>query len=213
METNSFSRVWDLLHYVRFHKWTNYFASVASGLLYAALVILLGLFVDLLVNRGRIPHFAQLSQREQAQFLDHWRKLPVEQRTQAVSVVQAPVPLDSLAEIKDVNSPKMTALRRTFQQLVDAGEEDTPPVPAEMTAESLKEWAARRKVNGDAYRQAAFEHELRWMAFVRHTLATKVSESAADKYIPEPQTSGGVRMPGLGEEDRRAFGILGLVVD
>ncbi len=212
METNSFSRVWDLLHYVRFHKWANYLASLFSSLLYAALIVLLGLFVDLLVNRGRIPNFAQLTPKEQSEFVEHWRQMPEAQRESAVQAIgfgefeTAPAKPDKLPADQQ-------AKWRQYRQLADAPEEETPPVPAEATAETLNDWGARKKLAGDLSRFAAGEHEMRWQAGVRHALATRVSPDAAAKYLPKPQSPADLRMPGFGEEDRRPFGILGLVVD
>ncbi|WP_020468376.1 ABC transporter ATP-binding protein [Zavarzinella formosa] len=212
MDTNAFSRAWDLLHYVRFHKWTIYVSSLVSGLLFVLLVILLGLFVDLIVNRGRIPNFAQLSPREQSHFIEHWRTIPEEQREKAVRDIGFPE-FETPPAKPDKLPPDQQFRWRQYRQIVEAADDDIPPLPAEATADTLKDWAARRKISGDLGRLAAIEHEARWKAGVRNALATRVSKSAADKYMPALESPNDLQMPGFGEEDRRPFGLLGLVVD
>ena len=212
MDTKAFSRAWDLLKYVRRHKWCVYACSLLSGLLHACLVILLGLFVDLLVNRGRIPNFAQLTPRDQVEFVGRWLALPEETREQALDAVGFAEIANVAVRTEKLTPEQLTRLRQ-YRILVETKPEETPPVPAEATADSMRDWAAQRKVSGDLFRQAAVEHEVRWRALVRHSLQQSVGEKAAERYQPVLASPTDLLMPGFGEEDRRSFGLLGLVVE
>lgn len=70
MERDPFTRAWQFLNYKPGAKWTAQVAAVATAVLYLALLIVLALFVDLVVSRGRIPTFRELPAREQAQVLE-----------------------------------------------------------------------------------------------------------------------------------------------
>src|SRR5262249_3598222 len=67
----------------------------------------------------------------------------------------------------------------------------------------------KRRTGGDPYLQAAVEHEWRWRAYVWYYLDRRVGPEAAAKWQPDSDT---FVAPGLGEDNRRANGILGLVV-
>ena len=54
--------------------------AVATGVLYVALLVVLGLFADLIVSRGEIPLFRNLSRGEQDSFLRYWNSVDPEQR-------------------------------------------------------------------------------------------------------------------------------------
>src|SRR3954466_2091896 len=84
MESSAFSRVRSLFRYTRPAQWTAILSGMATALLYALLVLLLALFVDLLVTRGRIPNFAQLSVPEQRAVLNDWSALRPEERVRAL---------------------------------------------------------------------------------------------------------------------------------
>src|SRR5688572_29558511 len=84
MESSAFSRVRSLLKYARPAQWTAILSGVATALLYALLILLLALFVDLLVTRGRIPNFAQLSVAEQRVALQEWSELDEPERVRAL---------------------------------------------------------------------------------------------------------------------------------
>jgi ATP-binding cassette subfamily B protein len=72
VEREAFSRAWRFLGYQPLAKWAALTGSVISALLYAALLLVLALFADLLVTRGRIPDYQTLSVRDGDAFLDHW---------------------------------------------------------------------------------------------------------------------------------------------
>lgn len=69
MKPNAFARARKYLDYYPTAKWLALGAACAAGLLYVALLLVLGLFTDLLVNRGEVPCFANLPYREQSYFL------------------------------------------------------------------------------------------------------------------------------------------------
>src|SRR3954451_20286156 len=87
MESSAFSRVRSLFRYSRPTQWAAILSGIATAILFALLLLLLGLFVDLLVTRGRIPNFAQLSVREQDAVLEEWSALPDEDRVRALAHV------------------------------------------------------------------------------------------------------------------------------
>jgi ATP-binding cassette subfamily B protein len=64
----AFARARRFLNYFAAAKWAAHGAAAATGILYVALLVVLGLFADLMVNRGRVPAFRQLAPAEQAQF-------------------------------------------------------------------------------------------------------------------------------------------------
>lgn len=74
MEHEAFARAWRFLGYKPGAKWLALISAVATGLLYVALLVVLGLFADLMVTRGRIPAFNELPVREQQEFLSAWQE-------------------------------------------------------------------------------------------------------------------------------------------
>lgn len=69
MERRAFARALRFLNYLPFAKWTALVASVGAGVLFVALLALLALFADLMVNRGQVPAFPQLLTRAQHAYL------------------------------------------------------------------------------------------------------------------------------------------------
>ena len=212
MEPTAFSRVTALLRYARTARWTAAAAAVTTGVVYALFVLLLALFADLLVTRGRIPHFAQLTVREQEAFQRQWvESISEDDRGRAVRHVGfsdfevSPAQPDALPA-----EPK--SRWRAYQGLVAASDSPLPPPPGTATQEALVEWAAKRQIAGDPYYAAAVENEWRWRAFVWLYLNDRVGARAADTWQPAVEPGYAVAPPGLGEENRRPYGILGLVV-
>jgi ATP-binding cassette subfamily B protein len=74
VEREAFARAWRFLNYKPMAKWIALAAAVTTGILYIALLLLLSLFVDLLVQRGRIPSFRELSRSEQESFDAAWSR-------------------------------------------------------------------------------------------------------------------------------------------
>lgn len=70
MHPNSFARALRFLNYFPFSKWLALFAGVGTGILFVALLLVLALFTDLIVNRGEIPCLHNLPIRER----NAWRE-------------------------------------------------------------------------------------------------------------------------------------------
>jgi ATP-binding cassette subfamily B protein len=71
-ERRAFARAWSYLNYNAAAKWTALVAAVAAGVLYLLLLIVLWLFGDLMVHRGQVPDFGQLTRSEQEAFAQAW---------------------------------------------------------------------------------------------------------------------------------------------
>ena len=80
MDSSAFSRVKSLLKYRPPGAVDRHPVRMATALLYALFVLLLALFVDLLVTRGRIPGVAELPAREQEAVARDLSALPDEDR-------------------------------------------------------------------------------------------------------------------------------------
>src|SRR5262245_11081048 len=68
MERSAFVRARGFLNYHPVAKWSALVAGVATAVLYVLLLIVLGLFTDLMVNQGEITVYANLLLRERALF-------------------------------------------------------------------------------------------------------------------------------------------------
>lgn len=69
MAQEAFARARRFLNYLPAAKWSALVGSVLSGLLYVALLLVLALFADLMVNRGEIPCLDHLPIGEKDRFL------------------------------------------------------------------------------------------------------------------------------------------------
>lgn len=70
MEGRAFARALRFLNYLPIAKWAALLASVGASILFVALLALLALFADLMVDRGRLPTFSQLPRRAQQHYLN-----------------------------------------------------------------------------------------------------------------------------------------------
>jgi len=66
-------------------RWGAIVSSIGAPITYGLLLLLLYLFVDLLVWRGEIPTFAQLTTARKKEFADEWAARPEADRIDAVS--------------------------------------------------------------------------------------------------------------------------------
>ncbi len=69
MERQAFARALRFLNYLPLAKWTALIASVGTAILFVALLSILALFADLMVNHGELPTYAQLPSRAQRHYL------------------------------------------------------------------------------------------------------------------------------------------------
>ena len=82
MEREAFARAWKFLRFKPVAKTTAFVTAVTSGILYVLLLIVLGLFADLMVNRGKIPAYRDMPLPDREAFLQQWQDLPIETRRQ-----------------------------------------------------------------------------------------------------------------------------------
>ena len=87
MEREAFARARRFLNYSAVAKWLALTTAVATGVLYVALLVVLGLFADLIVSRGEIPLFRNLSRGEQDSFLQYWNSIDPEQRAGQLAAI------------------------------------------------------------------------------------------------------------------------------
>jgi ATP-binding cassette subfamily B protein len=75
-ERIAFTKACGYLNYYPTAKWSAHLAAACTGLVYVGLLIVLWLFADLMVSRGRLPLFHDLTLAEQERFGDpeHWRE-------------------------------------------------------------------------------------------------------------------------------------------
>lgn len=88
MEREAFARAWRFLNYRPAAKWAAQVAAVSSAVLYVALLAVLGLFADLVVNRGQIPSYGSLQATDRDRFQDEWlHGLTPEQREEELTAL------------------------------------------------------------------------------------------------------------------------------
>ncbi|MFN4258111.1 MAG: ABC transporter ATP-binding protein [Gemmataceae bacterium] len=85
MERAAFARARRYLNYKPVAKWLALGSAVLTGVLYVALLMVLGLFADLMVHRGRMLTFAESTPGERADVQRFWSTLSEEQRRAALS--------------------------------------------------------------------------------------------------------------------------------
>src|SRR5690349_17060254 len=69
MERSAFRRALRFLNYNLVAKWTAIGAGIGSGVLFVGLIVVLTLYADLMVNKGEIPSYSNLPQREKNAFI------------------------------------------------------------------------------------------------------------------------------------------------
>ncbi len=82
-ERTAFAWACSYLGYKAGAKWLAYLSATATGFLYVCLLVLLGLFADLMVHRGQLPSYRELSPADKERLQDYWDAEAV--RTQRVS--------------------------------------------------------------------------------------------------------------------------------
>lgn len=70
MSVNGFDRALEFFRYSRLAAWTALVASLLTAFLFVVLLAILGLFFDLVVNRGQVPALHQLAPTDVAAFLE-----------------------------------------------------------------------------------------------------------------------------------------------
>lgn len=108
MEREAFARAWRYLSYDPVGKWTALLAAFGTGVLYVALLGVLGLFADLAVSRGRIPAYRDLLVSEQERFQYQWQELTPEE-ARRVLLVGAGVDEKVAGELAQTPFERLTA--------------------------------------------------------------------------------------------------------
>jgi ATP-binding cassette subfamily B protein len=139
VEREAFARARRFLDYSPVAKWSALVAAVGTGVLYVALLGVLGLFVDLVVSRGVIPSFRDLSPAAQEYFWQRWQALPEQERRNYVqeSGIGDPKQIEYLASADPQKlSPRNQELR-WHGQLYQVLEQGVGPEAAQVVVEKL----------------------------------------------------------------------------
>jgi ATP-binding cassette subfamily B protein len=74
-ERAAFAKACAYLNYSPGDKWVAHIAAAATGVVAVALLLVLWLFSDLMVSRGRLPRYADMTPSQQDRFHQRWRSL------------------------------------------------------------------------------------------------------------------------------------------
>jgi ABC-type multidrug transport system fused ATPase/permease subunit len=96
----AFSKACSYLNFNARAKWAAHLAAAGTGLVAIALLAVLWLFVDLMIWRGRIPDYQDLTPRQQAHFQDYYKALKPE--TEWVQLTPTQIELAWEAYVWDV---------------------------------------------------------------------------------------------------------------
>jgi ATP-binding cassette subfamily B protein len=90
-------------------KWGAIVSSVGAAVTYLLLLLLLYLFVDLLVWRGQVPAYSQLSAARQKEFAAEWAARPEADRAEAVKRMTTFEPLAKRVAADETDPPPTAA--------------------------------------------------------------------------------------------------------
>jgi len=79
-EQTAFTKACAYLNYKQVAKWTAHAAAAGTAIVYVALLVVLWLFTDLLVYRGRLPTSHSLTPLQQTRFYNEWNNLDPTER-------------------------------------------------------------------------------------------------------------------------------------
>jgi ATP-binding cassette subfamily B protein len=86
-EQAAFAKACAYLNYRKYAKWTALTAAAGTGVVYVALLVVLWLFADLMVYRGRLPTSLSLTPLQQNQFFDEWNALDSVEKSNRLEAV------------------------------------------------------------------------------------------------------------------------------
>ena len=176
MDTTAFNRLRVDFLKSPLERWGSAIGSIGAVGAYLLLLLLLYLFVDLLVWKGEVPSFTQLSTAKQQAFADEWEQRADQDREEAV--------------------------RRLG--LLDPERIEAKPKVEQRLLPDRREVVAAKRASREP---TAREWELRWKAGVYLTLKDRVSQAAAETYLPDSPTDTATE-----PETPPGLGILSLVV-
>ncbi len=79
-DRSAFAKACAYLNYNSVAKWSALAAAAGTGLVYVALLVVLWLFTDLMVYRGRLPTYHSLTPLQRDRFFAEWNNLAPEER-------------------------------------------------------------------------------------------------------------------------------------
>lgn len=157
-------------------RWGAVLSSVGAAVTYALLLVLLYLFVDLLVWRGEVPAYAQLTAAQKREFADEWAGRSDADRAEAVARLGWPSQRGKRLETRNDDELKALAKAKPEERLF------------------------------------ADEWEARWNAGMYLALRDRVSQSAADTFLPPLGWERPDRSERADPDAKTQFGLLSLVV-
>jgi ATP-binding cassette subfamily B protein len=86
-EQAAFAKACAYLNYKQAAKWTALAAAAGTGIVYVALLVVLWLFTDLMVYRGRLPTYHSLTPLQQTRFFKEWNGDGQEERAELLRKV------------------------------------------------------------------------------------------------------------------------------
>ncbi len=107
-EQAAFAKACAYLNYNKAAKWTALASAAGTGVVYVALLLVLWLFTDLLVYRGRLPTYHSLTPLQQTRFHREWNGLNLEERQQRLQAIGVKDRIQQIAEVKpdEANAPR-----------------------------------------------------------------------------------------------------------
>ncbi len=104
-EPRAFAKACTYLNFNAVAKWSAFLAGAASAVVYVLLLVVLMLFTEELVSRGRIPNYHSLTTLQQQRFKDRWEAMAPEVRRQQLALVLTPEEADALQDkpFQDLN--------------------------------------------------------------------------------------------------------------
>lgn len=164
----AFARARRFLDYHPVAKWSSLVAAVGTGILFVVLLLVLALFADLMVNRGEVPAYADLNDRQRYHFqgalelpeAEATRKVHLErvrQRLQDVGVTDSKAVAVATSEAPDRLSEREQELRAELLWFADL-----PPFLEERVSEEAADWVRHDLAASVRERglEAALAHDL-----------------------------------------------------
>jgi ABC-type multidrug transport system fused ATPase/permease subunit len=141
VERSPYARAWDYLSYAPAAKWCAMLTAAGAGVCYVLLVLILGLFADLMVSRGRISGYSDLQHSERLQFQNDWNAMADDDRRAALHGLSERA---SAAELENLAGP--------------AGGDALPSPADSLRWRAYVGWVLQRRAGADAaaeYRRQA----------------------------------------------------------
>jgi ATP-binding cassette subfamily B protein len=187
VQREAFVRARRFLNYNPVAKWTALGCAVATGVVYVGLLIVFGLFVDLVISRGIIPSFHSLSLPEQEQFLQGWTQVPAEVRDSWRRLLPLALEREELRKkTDDASVEQLRELERRLADLkVDVDARDRERV-ASLESIHVDELMEIRLLAADVAQLTKRDPERIWRAHLYHLLDHSVSDQAAEQVTGTP---------------------------